>query len=324
MPTPAPTPVPTPPTPAPTAAKKASRRLADVTRETLHFEYMVNDLEPAMKAKVVAGIAKLEESGSADLAEFVGEFVTSTEFAAAALTPITADDVTIPEGSTVIVTIPESFGTNDLSAEFADANPVDGKFYKMTTASKGKTCKNHEDIYFKETVKEAAFSDLTLTTKCATDCSDNDPPEGQKKCVGNEIIMKDETEAHCLLHNGKCVLSDEDPQPPGTEGTLRGQFEFVQKSDITKETIAAAVAAGLILACCVYYMFFRPRTPAGTPGKRGITKPEPEPEAPTGALPYFVQPPMLQMQPVQSFGVQPQMYAQPGYGYQPMGMAGFR
>merc|ERR1719352_1896602 len=126
---------------------------------------MVNDLEPAMKDKVVAGIAKLEESGSADLAEFVGEFVTSTEFAAAALTPITADDVTIPEG----------FGTNDLSAEFADANPVDGKFYKMTTASKGKTCKNHEDIYFKETVKDAAFFDLTLPSKCATDCSDYVP-----------------------------------------------------------------------------------------------------------------------------------------------------
>jgi len=324
VPTPSPTPVPTNPTPAPTPAK-SSRRLADVTRETLVFEYEVEDLSPFLKDKVLAGINTLKDATSPERAQFVGEFVTSAEFAAAALTPITADDVSIPDDATVVVKVPESFGTAPKPKQFKDELLVDAKYYRKMPKSEGKTCKNHEDIYFKETVHDAAFYDLTLPSICGTDCTEYVPPAGGKDCVGFEIIMKDETEAHCLLHNGKCELSDADPQPPGTEATLRGQYELVEPSKITKEMLAAGAGA-LLLLVCFYYMCCRQRKSVVT-GKRGVKKAEPvEEESVPLAMPYFVQQPVVQMQPVSSFGVLPQqpMYSSPGYGYQQMGMAGFR
>jgi len=335
IPTPAPTPIPTPaPTPVPTTAtptpapteKAAGRRLADVTLDTLHFDYVVPGLTTALKDKVVAGIKKLEDSTSTETAEFVGEFVTSAGFAAASLTPVTTDDLKIPAGSTVLVEVPEKFSTAPKGPVFNDGVPVDGKIYKKIKGSEGKTCQNQDDIYIGETIKDSSFYDMELPSKCATDCTEFVPGADKKGCVGFEIILKDETEAHCLLHSANCQISEVDPQPPGTEATLRGQYIFVEKSKIRHEYIAAGVAAALLLGLCIYYTFIR-KKPAGTPGKRGIKKPVVEEEATPLAMPYFVQQPVMQpmVQPMQSFGlVQPTYGQQPGYGYQPMGMAGFR
>jgi hypothetical protein len=242
---------PLPPAYVPPAAATTKRRLAADTDTTMHYDYIMENLDGQLAEKLDSAVDTLGKDETV-ATNFVSNLITLPAMTSAGLSPIQYS--TLKSEKRAVVPVPDEM------VEQADVERCDSSetCYVKQPKSEGKSCSNIASIYLSEKSFDMGTKASNVPAVCGNLCTESfDAGEG---CRAFEIRNAPDEVVYCLLFKDACKLG-------AANELIRAQYYLAPDqpgfSGFKPKQIAGGAAGAFFLAGVGYYMMSKRRKPFG-------------------------------------------------------------